>query len=139
MSTNRQLSLVELQQELAQWRSHRQGGSIPQWIRAQVLGLLDQHRANEIKVALGINHGMLKQWKAQCDSTSGAHQAVLQSDFVALPPLVSGAGEALGERVLALTLSRHGSDGSTVSVSGTLSWGEWHQALSLLSAGEASR
>ena len=127
MSANRQLSLAELQQALAQW------------IRAQVLGLLDQHRANEIKVTLGINHGMLKQWKAQCNSPSGTHQAVAPSEFVALLPLGCGGCEASRERVLALTLSRHGSDGSTVSVSGTLSWGEWHQALRLLSAGEASR
>lgn len=139
MSTNRRYSLVELQQELAQWRSHRQGGRIPQWIRAQAVGLLEQHQASEIKSVLRINHEMLKQWQAQCNSAISADQAVQPPSFVALPPLVSEQGEEPRERALALTLSRQASDGSVVSVAGTLSWGQWHEALRLLSAGEVSR
>jgi hypothetical protein len=139
MSTNRQRSLVELEQALAQWRSHRQGGRIPPWIRAQAVGLLGQHRASEIKAALGINHGMLKRWRAQCNGMMGTDHAVEPPDFVALPPQGPCQGEAPRERALSLTLSRHAGDGSAVSVAGTLSWDQWHQALRLLSAGEVLR
>jgi hypothetical protein len=139
MSANHQHSLAELQQALTQWRSHRRGGSIPVWIRTQVVGLLAHHRASEIKAVLRLNHEMLKQWQAQYTGPSDPPPATLPSEFVTLPSLTSDPCEEPQETVLSLTLSRQASDGSTVSIAGSLSWGQWHQALRLLSAGEASR
>ena len=136
MSTNHRVSLAELDQALTQWRTHRQGQCIPQWIRAQAVALLEQHRPCEIKAALGINHRTLKQWQAQCNSPSAcADQTAQRPAFVALPVLALSEPETM----LSFTLTRHGGDGSAVSVAGTLSWGQWHQALRLLSAGEVLR
>ena len=133
MSTNHRLSLAALEQALAQWRSDRQGRCIPQWIRAQAVGLLGQHRASEIKAALGINHRTLKQWQTQCSDVSAcADQMVQRPAFVALPALELSEPETM----LSFTLTRHAGDGSAVSVAGNLSWGQWQQALRLLTAGE---
>lgn len=137
MSPNHPLSLAELEQALAQWRSHRQGRSIPSWIRAQAVALLGQHRASEIQAVLGINHGMLKRWQADTDRARGADPVEPLAGFVTLPPWESSQGKEPREGALALTLSRQARDGSSVSVSGTLSWAQWHQALRLLTAEEA--
>ena len=132
MLTKPSLSLIELQNELTYWRSHRQPRHIPQPIREQAVRLLSQHKACEIKNALNINHRTLKQWK---ESDSEAVPVVSPQDtpgFIPLPTIEPLVPVLSTPSMPELKMIRHAGDGSAVSVEGTLSLEQWSSVLSLL-------
>jgi hypothetical protein len=141
MAEKRQLSLSELQNELAHWRSHRQPRSIPAEIQEQAVRLLNQHRPCEIKAALNINHRTLKRWKQQCADSASQRCHDSPPAFISLPTIEPARLESHPDEALALSkptlkITHHGVDGSSLSVEATLSWAQWRSALSLLTGRE---
>ncbi len=121
MSTNRQLSLTELQEVFRQWRVHRQPRHVPETLREQAVSLLKTHKIGEVVKALGVKHQMLHRWKRTLADPSESSR---DSGTVFLPlPVVSPALPTVSdmEPLSSLTLTRHAVDGSACSLAGSLS------------------
>ena len=141
MSTKPLLSLSKLQSELEQWRTHRQPRHIPEWIRAEAVRLLSEHRPCKIKQALNINHRTLKQWKAHYPESSQDDFERNRSPFISLPLVESAVSDpTLSSLSLSsFKLVRQGRDGSSVSLEGELPLEHWPQVLTWLTAEEGIR
>jgi hypothetical protein len=136
MPLNRPLSLSDLQTELAHWRRHRQPRHIPHAIREQAVRLLSEHKACEIKTALNINHRTLKRWKQECRERGWDRYDETSNTFITLPVLEPPPGASSALLNTPLKITRHGRDGSALSVEGSLSLEQWRCALGLLASEE---
>lgn len=132
MSEQSHPSLEEVQAGFARWRASGRVRRTPPALRAQAVSLLARHRIGEVSKVLGVDHQRLSRWRRELSPSSVAGTV---AEFVELAPV--GLEEPIVAPALdsaALTLTRHGSDGSTVSIQGELSAAQWRWALGLLQA-----
>lgn len=124
MSKSQSLTLSEVEAQFVDWRRTRTRPQTPDELKTQALALLADHSIREVCRALRLNYETLKRWgQEQATATPPA------TSFVSVPPV---AGSAPAAALTPLTLTRHGSDGSTLSISGELPPAQWAWALELL-------
>jgi len=88
-ATGRQ-SLEEVREQFENWRRERKkGGRIPQRLWQAAAGLSDRHSVGKIAMALGLDHGRLKQRIAAPSSLDGEsrHPAGTGIEFVSIGAL----------------------------------------------------
>ena len=133
--------LSALQSALMQWRKHRAGRQIPSEIAARAVALLERYRPMVIMRALKIDSRTLQRWRRLHSRPILATEAEVASAptpaFVELPTSAVNHEPAPQPRPpeherLPLTLTRHEGDAPRVSLAGTLTLGQWRQALTLL-------
>lgn len=129
MQVHSNLSLSELQAELALWRENKQTRIIPAHLKKQTVSLLENHKVSVVLKTLGISSKMLNQWMQQY-SPSSSPSAVA---FVSLPSAVD-----VEQVPLSLKITRSQCDGSKVSLEGNLSLTDWRSAIALLQVQEGN-
>lgn len=139
MSSEPELSLVELQEALARWRQTRRPRQIPAELGAKAVALPGRYKTNELLRALGIDHRTLMRWKRQYGQGEAAAASAAET-FVELPAAAAvEPASRLEDEALSLTLTRQGSDGSRLTLAGTLSLEHWRVAVELLRAAEEAK
>jgi hypothetical protein len=127
MSKQSHPSLAEVQSAFANWRTHRQPRVTPLELRAQAVNLLARYRVTEVMNALRVDYRQLSRWRRE---VLALETGLPDTDFVELPAAMPELPAVAP--VTQLTLTRHGADGSGVSISGELSEAQWRWALRLL-------
>jgi len=129
MMANRSVpSLAEVQSAFDAWRQRGRPHITPEELRRQAVNLLADHSIRSVQNALRLDHRRLTRWRREL-----AAEPALPT-FVEVPALVPKPTAPL-PAMLALTLTRHGSDGSSLSIQGELDAVHWRWALDLLEAG----
>ena len=139
MAAESEPSLVELQEALARWRQTRRPRQIPAELGAKAVVLLGRYKTNELLRALGIDHRTLMRWKRQYGQSEAAAAPVAET-FVELPAAAPvEPASRLEDEALNLTFTRQESDGSRLTLAGTLSLAHWRVAVELLRAAEEGK
>lgn len=123
-------SLEEVQEAFARWRAGGRSWRTPTSLRLQAVALLERYRIREVTQALGVDYKRLNRWRREL---SNPNQPMACEPFVDLPavePEPSATIQASASTML--TLTRQARDGSTLSIQGELSPGQWRWALELL-------
>jgi hypothetical protein len=127
MMPNRNIpSLTEVQSAFDAWRQRGQPRITPLELRRLAVNLLADHSIRAVQNALRLDHRRLSRWRREL-----APESCLTAAFVEVPTLASAPTASL-PAVLCLTLTRHGSDGHSVSIHGELDAVHWRWALDLL-------
>ena len=127
-------ALSEAEAAFSHWRQTRTSLLTPELLKRQALSLLSHYRISHVCKRLRVNHQTLKRWRQQYQPESNA------VPFIELPPQSTKQPPSLSPSspAMCLTLSRHLSDGNTLSVQGELSQPQWQWALQLLQQQESS-
>ncbi|MEE4376292.1 MAG: hypothetical protein V2J55_02105 [Candidatus Competibacteraceae bacterium] len=121
-------SLSEVQSAFDAWRQRGRPRITPEELRRQAVDLLADHSIRSVQNALRLDHRRLSRWRREFAA------APALPTFVEIPALTPEPATSL-PTVLALTLTRYGSDGRRVSIQGELDATHWRWALELLEAG----
>lgn len=140
MALEAELNLSALSEAFSRWRQTRRPRHIPTELRINAVALLSQHRTTEILRTLRLDHRTLMRWKRAYDEASESRTPPTPPGFIALPATAAPVDVAAREaQQPSLKVTRHGDDGTVLSLEGRLTLAQWRLAVTLLGVEEAMR